>query len=83
MTAVRLRHLDEPFPGGQSYTDVVEQMRSLLGDVRAHHDSRRVLLIGHSANLWALEHVLGGMPLEELVAGPFAWREGWSFRLET
>ena len=83
VSATRLRRVEEPFPGGQSYRDVVEQTRSLLDDLRARHDGRLVLLIAHSANLWALQHLLEGTPLEELVATPFGWQEGWRFRLET
>jgi broad specificity phosphatase PhoE len=81
--AQRLSRVEEPFPGGQSYRNVVDQTRLLLADLRSRHEGQRVLLIGHSANLWALQHLLEGTPLEQLVAAPFAWQEGWGFRLET
>jgi broad specificity phosphatase PhoE len=79
--AARAGHLDEPFPGGESYRQVVERTRSLLRDLEAEWDGRRVLLIGHSANRWALDHLLLGEALEELVAAPFDWREGWEYVL--
>jgi broad specificity phosphatase PhoE len=79
--AVRAGHLDEPFPGGESYRQVVERTRSFLRDLEAGWDGSRVLLIGHSANRWALDHLLLGQPLEELVAAPFEWREGWEYVL--
>jgi alpha-ribazole phosphatase/probable phosphoglycerate mutase len=40
-----------------------------------------VLLVGHSATRWALDHLLDGRPLELLVDEPFDWREGWHYRL--
>ena len=40
-----------------------------------------MLLIAHSANRWALEHLLLGTALEELVVAPFEWQEGWTYRL--
>jgi 2,3-bisphosphoglycerate-dependent phosphoglycerate mutase len=40
-----------------------------------------VLIIGHVATRWALDHVVLGMPLEELVDAPFDWREGWEYTL--
>jgi 2,3-bisphosphoglycerate-dependent phosphoglycerate mutase len=40
-----------------------------------------VLVIGHSATRWALEHLLSGVLLEELVSAPFDWREGWVYEL--
>ena len=78
--AERLRRVDEPFPGGQSYRDVVEQTRGLLDDIAAGH-GQRVVVIAHSANRWALQHLLEGTPLEELVAAPFEWQEGWLFAI--
>jgi broad specificity phosphatase PhoE len=77
----RLRRVDEPFPGGESYRDVVDRTRDFLDDLSPEFDGARVLLIAHSANRWALEHLLHGAPLEELVAAPFAWQEGWSYRI--
>ena len=40
-----------------------------------------MLLIGHVATRWALDHTLLGMPLETLVEAPFAWQEGWEYTL--
>ncbi|MDP9265018.1 MAG: hypothetical protein M3O91_02700 [Chloroflexota bacterium] len=37
----------------------------------------RVLIIGHSATRFALDHLLRGAPLEDLVDAPFDWRPGW------
>lgn len=75
--------IDVRFPDGESYLDVVERMRSLLAAVAAAHDGQRVLAIGHAANRWALQHLLEGRALEELVAAPFDWREGWTFTIGT
>ncbi|MDG6104378.1 histidine phosphatase family protein [Dactylosporangium aurantiacum] len=78
---IRARHIRVPFPGGQSYQDVVEQTRDFLTDLAREWDGAKVLLIAHSANRWALDNLLGGVPLEEQVDAPFAWREGWSYTL--
>jgi broad specificity phosphatase PhoE len=78
---VRLRHLTAPFPGGQSYDQVVEQMRDLLAEIRAEFDGGRVLLVAHSANRWALQHLLDGTPLADAVAAPFDWQPGWEWTL--
>jgi alpha-ribazole phosphatase/probable phosphoglycerate mutase len=81
IAAVRSRHIDEPFPGGQSHRDVVEQTRHFLRDLAAGWDGTRVLVIAHSANRWALDHLLKGIPLEDLVDAPFSWQVGWLYRL--
>jgi broad specificity phosphatase PhoE len=75
----KARFLTEPFPGGESYTDVVHRTETLLGDLLTSYDGRRVLLVAHSANRWALQHLLDAAPLADLVDAPFAWQPGWEF----
>ena len=77
----RLRHLDEPFPGGESWRQAVARVGDFLGELSRTRDGKRVLLIGHTATRWALDHLVDGVPLEELVAPPFEWQEGWEYRL--
>ena len=77
----RIKRIDEPFPGGESYRQTVERMRSFLGDVAVEHGSGRIVVIGHSATRWALDHLLKGVPLAVLVGAPFEWQEGWLYEL--
>ena len=79
--AMRSSRIDEPYPGGESYRDCVVRMRDFLDDLLPEHDGERALLVGHAATRWALQHVLVGKPLEELVDAPFEWQEGWEFTL--
>jgi broad specificity phosphatase PhoE len=79
--AVRLAHVDKPFPGGESYRDVVQRTRTFLGDLEGL-DGARIVVIAHSANRWALEHLLEGKDLHELVNAPFEWQEGWLYRVD-
>ena len=77
----RIKRIDEPFPGGESYRQTVERVRSFLGDVAVEHGSGRILVIGHSATRCALDHLLKGVPLEVLVGTSFEWQEGWLYEL--
>jgi len=77
----RGRHIDDPWPGGESYRQVVDRTRDFLRELAAAWQGRRVLLIAHSANRWALQCLLEGADLRDLVDAPFAWREGWLFEL--
>ena len=81
--AERLQHLDTPWPGGQSYHQVVDQTRDLLRDLAADWDGSRLLLVAHSANRWALDHLLLDRDLADLVSAPFGWQEGWRYTLPT
>ncbi|MGW5344391.1 histidine phosphatase family protein [Streptomyces sp. HUAS TT3] len=77
----RSRHIATPFPGGQSYRQVIAATADFLRDLAASRDGQRVLLISHSANKWALDCLLLGASIEDLVDAPFGWREGWYYRL--
>lgn len=83
LAAERSRHLDDPWPGGQSYRDVVAQMQAFLRELLAGWQGETVVLIAHSANRWALDHLVHGVPLEDLVAAPFDWQPGWRYVVET
>lgn len=79
----RTAYVDRPFPGGQSYRQVATLTARYLADLLAEHDDQRILVIAHSAYRWALEHLLLGRRLEELVDAPFGWKEGWEFIVAT
>ncbi|MEO6397441.1 MAG: histidine phosphatase family protein [Tepidiformaceae bacterium] len=77
----RSKRIDLPFPGGQSYQDVVLQTAAFLDEILAERDGQRVLVISHSANKWALDCLLAGAILTDLVDAPFGWQEGWEYTL--
>jgi broad specificity phosphatase PhoE len=68
-----------PFPGGESYEDVVVRTRSFLDDLIRERDGQRVLVIAHSANRWALDHVVNGEALIDAVRRDFNWQPGWEY----
>lgn len=73
------KHVDVPYPGGESYRDVVARVSSFLDDVRTGWDGKRVVAVSHAAPRWALQHLLDGVSLEELVGAPFDWQPGRLF----
>jgi alpha-ribazole phosphatase/probable phosphoglycerate mutase len=77
----RHHHLDRPYPGGESWRQAVERVGRFLGDLPLRWSGQRVLLIGHVATRWGLDHFIDGIPLERLAGEEFAWREGWEYRL--
>lgn len=60
---------------------MVARVADFLEELARDWDGARVLLVGHTATRWALDHLLAGATLPELVVAPFGWREGWSYRL--
>ena len=77
----RLRHLVEPFPNGESYQQVVVRVSEWLDEVRRQFDARTVLIVGHRATFYALEHLLHKVPLRDAVESPWTWRPGWIYDL--
>jgi 2,3-bisphosphoglycerate-dependent phosphoglycerate mutase len=74
-------HLDRPYPSGESWRGAVARVGRFLADVPTRWDGQRILLIGHVATRWALDHYLDGVDLADLVATDFDWREGWEYEL--
>jgi 2,3-bisphosphoglycerate-dependent phosphoglycerate mutase len=83
LEAERRRRLDQPFPGGESWRDAVARVAGFLVELTETHDRQRVLLIGHVATRWALDHHILGIPLETLIESPFQWQEGWEYLLNS
>jgi 2,3-bisphosphoglycerate-dependent phosphoglycerate mutase len=77
----RPRYVDEPYPGGESWRQATARVARFLDDLPIRWDGLRVLVIGHVATRWALEHYLDGVVLEQLAAQEFVWQEGWEYRL--
>jgi broad specificity phosphatase PhoE len=82
VAAEQAQHLEVPFDGGESYLEAVERVRSFLYDLAHAWDGARVLVIGHAATRWSLDHLLLGVPLADLVGAPFEWQEGWEYVVE-
>jgi len=79
----RADFLDRPYPGGESWRDAVARVGRFLADLALRWDGRRILLIGHIATRWGLDHLLDGTTLEDLVGETFVWQEGWEYTLAT
>ena len=79
----RSQYLDRPYPGGESWRDAIARVQQCLDDLPSRWDGSRVLLVGHVATRWALDHHLRGVELATLAASDFAWQEGWEYHLVT
>jgi broad specificity phosphatase PhoE len=79
LNGVRLRFIDEPFPGGESYLDAIRRVKAFLGDLR--YEPGTVLIVSHRATWYALEHLINGRDLREVIAAPWRWQPGWIYEL--
>lgn len=73
--------LDTPYTNGESWRQAVQRVGRFLNDLHLRWDGKRVLVIGHVATRWGLDHHINGVALEDLIDADFAWREGWEYIL--
>lgn len=80
--AERIKRIDLPFPGGESYQQCAERMRRFLEDLLKDYDGKHVLIIGHRATHYGLDRWILGEPLESAVTKHWQWQPGWEYQLE-
>ncbi len=73
--------IDEPHPHGESWQEAILRVEGFLRELARTRDGERVLIIGHMATWYALEHVVHGTTLKDVWHSDFRWREGWSYFL--
>jgi broad specificity phosphatase PhoE len=71
-----------PFPGGESYEQTSLRIQSFLQDLARFHDGKKVMIIGHRATQYGLEHLIHAVPLLQAVTDPWKWQPGWTYQLE-
>lgn len=79
--AQKIERLTQPFPNGESYEDTSRRMKSFLEDVAKDYSNKKILIIGHSATQYGLEHWINKVPLQEIVTAPWQWQPGWEYQL--
>lgn len=77
----RANRISEPFPNGESYEQTSERMKNFLEELKEGYDDKRVIIIGHRATQYGLEHWINGVSLKEAVTAPWKWQPGWTYEL--
>ncbi len=80
--AEKPRRIHEPFPNGESYDQCAERMKSFLEDLLKDYAGKRVMIIGHRATQYGLEHWISGKSLDEIIPAPWKWHPGWTYELK-
>jgi 2,3-bisphosphoglycerate-dependent phosphoglycerate mutase len=81
LQAGRREHLDRPYPAGESWRQATARVGWFLADLSLRWNGQRILVIGHVATRWGLDHFLRGMAMEDLIEQDFAWQEGWEYQI--
>lgn len=75
------KRIKTPFPNGESYEQTSERMKSFLKDLLKNYNGKKVMIIGHRATQYGLEHWINGVPLEKVISAPWTWQPGWEYQL--
>ncbi len=76
------RHVVEPFPKGESYEQSTARVKEFLKELLEKYDGKEIMIIGHRATQYALEHLVKGVPLYDAVSAPWKWQPGWTYELK-
>lgn len=71
--------ITKPFPNGESYEDTSKRMKEFLDHLKANYEGKIVMVIGHRATQYGLEHWINDVPLLKLVTDPWVWQSGWVY----
>jgi len=87
--ALTLKHINEPFPNGESYKDVEKRIRSFLDDILKNYNRKRIAIVAHKAPQLALEVIINKKTWEQAVKEdwrskePKEWKPGWDYRFKS
>jgi len=78
--------IDESFPGGESYQEVENRMRSFLRDLFNKYQGKKVAIMAHKGPQLALEVILNNKSWQQALAEDWrknkAWQPGWRYEFE-
>lgn len=80
--ADRINRIKDAFPGGESYEQAGKRVKFFLEELLKKYDGRKVMIIGHRATQYGLEHWINGASYKKLVTDPWKWQPGWTYNFE-
>jgi len=78
----KIHRISKPFPNGESFKDCAIRMGSFLNSLKEKHsDNETILIIGHRATQYGLNHHILGESLEKCITDKWSWQPGWEYKL--
>lgn len=75
---MKLSHINSPFPGGESLVEAIKRIASFIESL----PDEELLIIGHRAVFYALEHLTSEISLKGLLTLKWSWQPGWKYLVE-
>jgi len=77
----KAQRISVPFPNGESYEDCMKRMGDFLQYLRKNFEGKTVMIIGHRATQYGLEHHILGKTLQQCVTEPWTYQPGWKYEV--
>ncbi len=79
-------HIYNPFPNGESLSDVENRIRNFISFLKENYDNTTIGIVAHRAPQLALEVITKGITWEEANENDWRktgdWQPGWDYTLE-
>ncbi len=82
VTKIKLNYISTPFPNGESYINTSQRIKDFLEYLIKNYDNKTIMIIGHRATQYGLEHLINNIPLETIISTPWKWEPGWIYNLK-
>lgn len=69
------------YPGGESWQQAAERVADFLAELGARTDLRRIMIVGHRATQYGLEHYIHHVPVADIATAQWHWQPGWRYEL--
>lgn len=80
------KYLDDPFPGGESYSDVIKRIENFLDFLKSRYNGKHVAIVSHHAPQLALDILLNGKTWQQAIDEDWrntkSWQPGWEYTLK-
>lgn len=80
--SLKKKYIKIPFPNGESYEQTAKRMKRFLQDLLKNYDGKTIMIIGHRATQYGLEHWVKRLSLEKVVTALWKWQPGWIYYLK-
>lgn len=79
------KHIEEPFPNGESLKDVERRMRNFIDYLKKNYSEKTIGIVAHRAPQLALDVITKNMSWEEAIKNDWrkqkAWQPGWEYTI--
>lgn len=79
---MRLMHQNTPYPEGESWSQAIHRVIGALVEIARRWNDREVLVIGHKATGWALQHALEKIEIAELLVDDVGMPRGREYVID-